>query len=184
DGKWSTWSAWSACDVTCESGSQLRIRSCNNPAPKNGGHYCFGNNTESKVCQKDLCPGLKTVQEIAAQGRTELRLDLTASGGKQVYEVFDHFRLGNAPDYTLHIDHGVGTAGDHYGLSFQNSMKFYTYDHDNTYSCAQNHGGGFWFSNCAYVNLNGQFAHGGDKGVTYNDFNGALATTKMMMRRF
>ncbi|XP_053380156.1 neurogenic locus notch homolog protein 1-like [Mercenaria mercenaria] len=56
DGKWSTWSAWSACDVTCESGSQLRIRSCNNPAPKNGGHYCFGNNTESKVCQKDLCP--------------------------------------------------------------------------------------------------------------------------------
>ncbi|XP_053391249.1 fibrinogen-like protein A [Mercenaria mercenaria] len=132
--------------------------------------------------------GLKTVQEIVAQGRTELRLDLTASGGKQAYEVFDNFRLGNAPDYTLHIDRGVGTAGDTVGsgLSYHNGMKFYTYDHDNTYSCAHNHGGGFWFNNCAVVNLNGQFVKSGDKGVIYYDFNSVktLASTKMMMRRF
>lgn len=42
---------------------------------------------------------------------SELRVDLTAANGTTAYEVFGNFTLGPAPDYTLHIDPGYGTAG-------------------------------------------------------------------------
>ncbi|VDK62251.1 unnamed protein product [Cylicostephanus goldi] len=57
NGGWSSWSPWSgACDVDCVAlrnvlkegtGTEMipklrRVRMCNNPAPLNGGVYCFG----------------------------------------------------------------------------------------------------------------------------------------------
>ncbi|XP_045179462.1 A disintegrin and metalloproteinase with thrombospondin motifs adt-1-like [Mercenaria mercenaria] len=56
DGAWTDWSAWSSCDVTCENGTQSRHRTCTNPAPANGGLNCTGNEMETKVCQRELCP--------------------------------------------------------------------------------------------------------------------------------
>ncbi|XP_060568444.1 coadhesin-like [Ruditapes philippinarum] len=56
DGLWTEWTSWSPCDVTCEDGQQSRSRSCTNPAPKDGGEDCIGNNVDSKVCHKPLCP--------------------------------------------------------------------------------------------------------------------------------
>lgn len=57
DGNWSNWSKWSQCDVTCGKGTQTRIRLCNNPAPKNGGNECLGNEMSTKSCFVELCPG-------------------------------------------------------------------------------------------------------------------------------
>ena len=37
DGAWSGWANWSDCDVTCGSGTQSRVRSCDNPVPAHGG---------------------------------------------------------------------------------------------------------------------------------------------------
>jgi hypothetical protein len=48
---------------------------------------------------------------MVSRGKTELRLDLTAADGTSVYETFQNFSLVEKPDYTLHIDKGVGTAG-------------------------------------------------------------------------
>ncbi|XP_052814512.1 hemicentin-1-like isoform X2 [Mya arenaria] len=56
DGDWATWGAWSGCDVTCESGTQVRIRTCTNPEPANGGVNCVGDSTQHKQCTKQLCP--------------------------------------------------------------------------------------------------------------------------------
>ncbi|XP_052814185.1 thrombospondin-1-like [Mya arenaria] len=56
DGDWATWGAWSGCDVTCESGTQVRIRTCTNPEPANGGVNCVGDSTQYKQCTKQLCP--------------------------------------------------------------------------------------------------------------------------------
>ncbi|XP_053390928.1 A disintegrin and metalloproteinase with thrombospondin motifs adt-1-like [Mercenaria mercenaria] len=56
DGVWSEWSTWSECDVTCESGTQTRARTCTNPAPAHGGLDCAGNSMETKRCYKELCP--------------------------------------------------------------------------------------------------------------------------------
>ncbi|WAR10914.1 SEM5B-like protein, partial [Mya arenaria] len=58
DGDWATWGAWSGCDVTCESGTQVRIRTCTNPEPANGGVNCVGDSTQHKQCTKQLCPGM------------------------------------------------------------------------------------------------------------------------------
>lgn len=49
---------------------------------------------------------------MAAQAKTELRLDLTAGDGTEAYVVSPNFHLGTAPNYTLHVDLGSGTAGE------------------------------------------------------------------------
>ncbi|KAK3084929.1 hypothetical protein FSP39_021552 [Pinctada imbricata] len=56
DGKWSVWSKWSHCSVTCGTGSISRYRVCNNPVPTNGGANCTGSDHETHVCNKHQCP--------------------------------------------------------------------------------------------------------------------------------
>ncbi|XP_053390929.1 ectin-like [Mercenaria mercenaria] len=58
NGAWSEWSAWSDCDVTCESGTQTRARTCTNPAPAHGGLDCAGNGMETQSCYRGLCPNI------------------------------------------------------------------------------------------------------------------------------
>lgn len=58
DGGWSAWmSAGSKCSVPCGHGSKIRIRSCNNPVPENGGRDCPGQTFESSFCMLKECPG-------------------------------------------------------------------------------------------------------------------------------
>ncbi|XP_041367895.1 SCO-spondin-like isoform X2 [Gigantopelta aegis] len=60
-GQWSPWVvSQGPCPVTC-GGSQrvvMKKRSCNNPPPSNGGKYCEGDATESRleVCNPQKCP--------------------------------------------------------------------------------------------------------------------------------
>ncbi|MEE6496324.1 hypothetical protein FKM82_002300 [Ascaphus truei] len=56
DGKWSAWSSWTSCSLSCGGGLRQRARECSNPAPKHGGHRCEGNKIENEVCNSDLCP--------------------------------------------------------------------------------------------------------------------------------
>jgi len=57
NGGWSTWSPFGTCSQTCGStpGTQDRTRSCNNPAPSNGGAQCSGNKSEQKECGAIPC---------------------------------------------------------------------------------------------------------------------------------
>ncbi|XP_063688512.1 SCO-spondin-like isoform X2 [Bolinopsis microptera] len=56
DGGWSAFSDWSECSVACGGGSQIRSRSCSNPAPENGGTDCDGDDLQSRDCNADPCP--------------------------------------------------------------------------------------------------------------------------------
>ncbi|XP_052105775.1 SCO-spondin-like [Mytilus californianus] len=56
DGIWSNWNEWTACSLSCGSGTQSRNRTCNDPEPQYGGTYCSGNNTEEQRCKEDPCP--------------------------------------------------------------------------------------------------------------------------------
>ncbi|KAH3783329.1 thrombospondin-1-like isoform X1 [Dreissena polymorpha] len=56
DGNWATWTAWTTCSVTCSNGTQIRTRTCSNPAPANNGLDCNGLASESKMCVNQLCP--------------------------------------------------------------------------------------------------------------------------------
>ncbi|XP_056379622.1 hemicentin-1 isoform X2 [Hyla sarda] len=55
-GGFSDWLPWQSCSVTCGQGVQKRMRLCDNPAPANGGLYCQGEESESRICQKKPCP--------------------------------------------------------------------------------------------------------------------------------
>ncbi|XP_013411296.1 uncharacterized protein LOC106174328 isoform X10 [Lingula anatina] len=50
NGNWGAWQAWSACSVTCGSGTRSRGRSCDSPPPQNGGSSCVGSPTENENC--------------------------------------------------------------------------------------------------------------------------------------
>ncbi|XP_055275069.1 hemicentin-1 isoform X4 [Moschus berezovskii] len=56
DGKWATWTSWSACSVSCGGGARQRTRDCSDPAPQNGGNKCEGRDVQSDFCNSDSCP--------------------------------------------------------------------------------------------------------------------------------
>ncbi|XP_065179007.1 SCO-spondin-like [Sycon ciliatum] len=59
DGGWSVWSGFSPCSATCDSGSHMRTRSCNQPSPANGGRSCrpdgLAVETNVAYCQRPSC---------------------------------------------------------------------------------------------------------------------------------
>ncbi|XP_035222665.1 hemicentin-1-like isoform X3 [Stegodyphus dumicola] len=55
DGRWSMWSDWQPCSVSCGKGIQIRIRECKNPEPLHGGQPCLGEGEESQECVLDEC---------------------------------------------------------------------------------------------------------------------------------
>ena len=63
NGNWGVWGAWSSCSMTCGSGTLTRSRSCDNPAPANGGYYCPGNMYDTTQCFKTTCPIIYVIIE-------------------------------------------------------------------------------------------------------------------------
>ncbi|KAL4216669.1 Fibrinogen C domain-containing protein 1 [Mactra antiquata] len=72
-----------------------------------------------------------------------------------------------------------------------NGMAFSTFDHDVDQSgdnCASLYHGAWWFNDCYYASLNGQYLTPGTsdwKGIEYNSFiyHSSLKRTKMSFRR-
>ncbi|XP_062621236.1 A disintegrin and metalloproteinase with thrombospondin motifs adt-1-like isoform X2 [Saccostrea cucullata] len=56
DGLWSNWMPWSKCSQTCNTGVRTRARSCDNPAPSNGGKNCIGDQYAIQMCSLTTCP--------------------------------------------------------------------------------------------------------------------------------
>jgi len=54
DGKWSEWTDWSQCTVSCGGGTSQRSRTCK-PA-ENGGIDCVGDSVETRDCNTQVCP--------------------------------------------------------------------------------------------------------------------------------
>uniref|UniRef100_A0A3B3XL78 Adhesion G protein-coupled receptor B N-terminal domain-containing protein n=1 Tax=Poecilia mexicana TaxID=48701 RepID=A0A3B3XL78_9TELE len=62
------WSQWSSCSVTCGQGSHVRTRTCVSPygthcsgplrESRHGGRACDGPETQTKLCNIALCPGI------------------------------------------------------------------------------------------------------------------------------
>lgn len=58
NGMWSNWGEWGECSTTCGDGSRSRNRTCNNPAPANGGNDCDSQKTNTEACEEPpACPG-------------------------------------------------------------------------------------------------------------------------------
>ncbi len=55
NGGWSAWNDWSSCSRSCGTGSQSRWRSCDHPAPANGGSDCSGPSNQTDSCSMQAC---------------------------------------------------------------------------------------------------------------------------------
>ena len=55
-GKYSEWSSFTTCTVTCGTGQRNRIRTCYNPLPQNERSYCSGPLEEIEECNTQGCP--------------------------------------------------------------------------------------------------------------------------------
>ena len=56
-GGWGNWLSWSTCSRSCGTGTQIRKRFCDNPAPINNGTECVGISFQSNSCSIAHCPG-------------------------------------------------------------------------------------------------------------------------------
>ncbi|XP_062517870.1 coadhesin-like [Corticium candelabrum] len=56
DGNWGSWSEWNECSESCEGGTRIRTRLCNNPAPDFGGKPCSDESRETGPCNVHPCP--------------------------------------------------------------------------------------------------------------------------------
>ncbi|XP_054272557.1 hemicentin-1-like [Macrosteles quadrilineatus] len=72
DGKWTTWSPWSSCSVTCGRGLRQRHRLCSRRLY--GGKPCFGDNIQIEKCVMEECEAPLDVGKTAAQKSASLRI--------------------------------------------------------------------------------------------------------------
>ena len=54
-GGWSSWFEVNSCSVSCDGGTKVLVRECNNPVPARGGNYCEGKPFKVENCND--CPG-------------------------------------------------------------------------------------------------------------------------------
>jgi hypothetical protein len=55
DGNWGEWTPWSSCTRSCNEGTKIRRRKCDNPTPQNGGKPCKGSSRYSIICVQPRC---------------------------------------------------------------------------------------------------------------------------------
>ena len=56
EGSWGQWAGWGECSEACGTGVSARNRSCDSPAPAQGGADCMGKDEELVQCNGTLCP--------------------------------------------------------------------------------------------------------------------------------
>ena len=112
--------------------------------------------------------GLRPLHCLTNQGQWQLRVDFTFSNGTKSYLFYDKFAVGPArSQYKLSISGFSGITTDPFHDYHPiDGRQFTTKDRDNDWSpinCAVrgwvgSDGGGWWYSNCALIHGNQQYA--------------------------
>nr|XP_037866421.1 fibrinogen C domain-containing protein 1 isoform X3 [Bombyx mori] len=137
--------------------------------------------------------GLEKVSFLTNQKLYELRIELEAQNGPEVFASYSVFTVGPEEEgYRIStLGTYYGTAGD--SLSYHAGQKFSTFDVDNDEwkdgSCAQEHGGAWWYKECDKSNLNGKYSTTTEENkgqsiywISFKVPNYPLSKTKMMIR--
>ncbi|XP_046861530.1 fibrinogen-like protein A [Xenia sp. Carnegie-2017] len=135
--------------------------------------------------------GLDKIYRLTSARRNKLRVDLGDWSGNKAYAEYDYFAVKNEnKKYQLSLGKYSGNAGD--SLSYHNGMAFSTKDSKNDKSrggnCATHWKGAWWYNNCHYSNLNGQYynrAYNSGNGVVWYHWkkkNKSLKFTEMKMK--
>ncbi|XP_078334029.1 uncharacterized protein LOC144625721 [Crassostrea virginica] len=80
DGGWSAWSSKS-CSTSCGDGVREETRTCTNPTPMHGGHFCTGESTRQSNCANGPCP--TTAPQTISQCTSDLNCSSFTCPGHQ-----------------------------------------------------------------------------------------------------
>ncbi|VVC98453.1 unnamed protein product [Leptidea sinapis] len=133
----------------------------------------------------ELWLGLAAMHALTADNCSSMRIDMTDIYGMAWFAHYELFTVGSAETgYVLEVGGYQGNASD--AFDYQNHMQFSAIDLDRDISnthCAANYEGGWWFSHCQHVNINGKY----NLGLTWFDATRnewiAVATTEMRIIR-
>ena len=127
--------------------------------------------------------GNDNLHRLTKDNATMLRVDLWDIYGQYWWAEYDSFLVGSENEGFAVQFHGyTGNASDAMA-SYHQSMKFSTRDNDQDLSntnCADSYQGGWWYSHCQHVNINGKYA----LGLTWYDSleNEWIALAKVEMK--
>uniref|UniRef100_K1R714 Angiopoietin-related protein 2 n=1 Tax=Magallana gigas TaxID=29159 RepID=K1R714_MAGGI len=133
--------------------------------------------------------GNKNLHYLTSDGLTYLRVEMMMQTCEWRYADYGQFIVKSATDkYRLFVANYSGNAGD--SFYYHNNAQFstYDYDHDTSYSnCADRCKGGWWYTKCHLVNLNGEYANTNFlEGINWHAMTGftySLKEVRMMLRR-
>ncbi|CAH2241924.1 jg27100 [Pararge aegeria aegeria] len=170
----------SPVETWCSDGSTLLQRRFNGSVEFNRkfSEYVHGFGKASS----EFWLGLETMHELTADNCSSMRIDMTDIYGSVWFAEYDHFFVGSADTgYVLEVSGYYGNSSD--AFEYQNHMQFSAIDHDRDISnthCAGNYEGGWWFSHCQHVNINGKYT----LGLTWFDSarNEWIAVASSVMR--
>lgn len=77
-GVWEEWSPWSLCSFTCGRGHRTRTRMC--APPQHGGRACDGPETQTKLCNIALCPGIVRLLAIQHNNNSKNSIVIYSEG--------------------------------------------------------------------------------------------------------
>ena len=143
------------------------------------------------VLEGEFWLGNDHIHRLTASQEMELRFDLEDFEGSKKYAIYQNINvLDEAEKYRISFGNYSGTAGN--SLAFHQGSAFSTSDRDNdksAISCAVMHKGGWWYSSCHAVNINGRYEKGTTSsyatGVVWYAFRGyhySLKSTEMKIR--
>lgn len=107
--------------------------------------------------------GNDNLHRLTRDNATMLRVDLWDIYGQYWWAEYDSFAVaGEGEGYAVQFHGYTGNASDAMA-SYHQGMKFSTRDNDQDLSntnCADSYQGGWWYSHCQHVNINGKYALG------------------------
>ncbi|KAK6966143.1 BgMFREP21.3, partial [Biomphalaria glabrata] len=132
--------------------------------------------------------GNENIFNLTSTGQYDLRIDLEFNN-KKYFAQYENFKvLSETEKYKLKIGNFSGNAGD--SLSGHNNMFFTTFDRDNDirsdFNCAEYCSGAWWYTDCYYSNLNGQWGSTAySKGMIWyelTDYYNSVSFSEMKIR--
>lgn len=106
--------------------------------------------------------GLQNMHLMTLHNGSSMRIDMVDIYGGRWYAHYDYFSVSSVETgYALRLGGFKGNASD--AFDYQNHMQFSAIDRDRDTSnsnCAANYEGGWWYSHCQHVNINGKYSLG------------------------
>ncbi|XP_021960679.1 techylectin-5A isoform X2 [Folsomia candida] len=118
--------------------------------------------------RSDYWLGLDKIFMLTQDCSHELIVNVTGWDNTSKFARYGRFNISGKQDsYRLAIANYTGNAGD--GLLQHNKMRFSTYDKQNDQNgdenCAELYRGAWWYKDCFWSNLNGEYSDDGANGV-------------------